>query len=124
MLAFPEGGALARIDASPGPGFDLTFRHSVTGRLVRDRYVLEGARIVQTAEEFDDHGPGLPASPEPGETWVRRDGVFAVAMRRNIPQLVVRVNEDYGNTLHGATTVDLTQWGRRAVEIVAVPCER
>lgn len=123
VLDFPEGNELARVAASSGGGFDLTFRHSVTRRIVRDRYVLEGSRIVQTEEEFDDHGPGLPAQAEPGTIWTRRDGVFAVKMRREIPRLIVRADGEYANTLYGAASLDLTQWGRRAVEIAAVPCD-
>lgn len=108
---------------APGGEFSLTFLHSVTRRTVIDRYVVEGGRIVQTEEDFGDHGPGLPAlGAEAGIVWERRATGFAVTMRRDIPRLIVRADSEYANTLYGATRLDLAQWGRRAVEIVAAGC--
>ena len=123
VVGYPDGTELTRVALAPGGTFSLSFLHSVTRRTVIDRYVVEGDRIVQTAEEFDDHGPGLPSSAEAGVTWERRDGVFIVSMRRDISRLIVRGHVDYANTLHGAAILDLTQWGRRAVEIVAAGCD-
>lgn len=148
IRSVPDGAVLDRVPAPDGR-FALSFRHSVTLRPVIDRYaVAPGRAIRQTAAEFDQHGPGLPVDAEPGRPWQRRGDVWVVPLDRPIDRLVVRVDPTAENRLHaGAAPAsddrrpagaspppetspstgaapDLTRWGRRAVEIVPVACDR
>lgn len=100
IRSVPDGGTLDRIPVPDGR-FALSFRHSVTLRPVVDRYVVDpGGAIRQTAEEFDQHGPGLPASAEPGRPWQRRGDVWIVPLDRPIDRLVVRVDPAAENRLY------------------------
>ena len=51
-----------------------------------------------------------------GEWWSRRDGRFEVTMNRRFERIVMRVDGAQKPTLGlGARTVDLAQWGNRAI---------
>ncbi|MBU0724067.1 MAG: DUF1850 domain-containing protein [Alphaproteobacteria bacterium] len=87
------------------------------------RYVVEDGRIVQIAEEFDQHGFGMPyGADRPGEKLELREGRFVLHMQRAIGPLYIRVGEAYGNRLEAAGSLDLTQWGARRLELVPLPC--
>lgn len=124
--AHPEGVVLARVATGPQDGaFALTFLHSVALTPVTGRYAIEGGGIVQRAEEFDQHGAGLPfAASEPGSRMERREGRFVLHLRREIPELLVRVGAEHQNRLEGAETLDLTQWGERRLRIRPDECSR
>jgi hypothetical protein len=122
-LVDPAGGApLARVPLPAGGDFALVHTHSVTLRPVEARYVVRGNAIVQTAEVFDEHGPGMSTAPGPGERLdtVREGGStrFVLHMQRPIPRLVVRLHERPAFRLdvagHG---IDLGQWRTRSVEL-------
>lgn len=106
------------------PEFALGFLHSVSLTRVLDLYRVEQGRIVQTAELFEEHGAGLPSTRSEigGRGWHHEQGRFRLDLERPIGRLVVRVGRDYGNELKLPTaTVDLTQWGDRALEITVEP---
>jgi hypothetical protein len=99
----------------------------VTRTPVEERYRLEGATLVQTEIRFSQHGPGLPTEADAGGTW-RRDGdVFVVTMARTHDAIAMRVHRDQSPRLAVAGdphTVDLAQWGDRAIALTAsaAPC--
>lgn len=123
---FPDGAPLVRAVLKSDARFALSFIHSVSLTPVRDEYVLtaeDGLR--QTAEIFIAHGQGLPSSAdEPDATgWTHKDGIFTLTMDRPIPRLIVRTNARYENRLHiEDQTIDLNQWGDRALELRLTPC--
>ena len=123
IYGHPDGTPLADIGTAPGGSFALRYIHSVALTPVVSRYRLEAGRIVQTAEEFDQHGFGLPyGADRPGERLELRDGRFILHMQRVMGPLYVRVGKPYGNRLEGAQNLDLTQWGARRLELVPLPC--
>lgn len=119
----PDGTKLAEMAAGPDGGFALRYIHSVALTPVVSRYRLEDGYIVQIAEEFDQHGFGLPyGADRPGERLALRDGRFVLHMRRAVGPLYVRVGAAHGNRLEGAGSLDLTQWGDRRLELVPLAC--
>ncbi len=114
---------LARLALPPDRSFALRFVHSVTRRPVESRYVVRGGRIVQVAEMFDEHGPGLSsAAADAGERWERvvtKAGPrFVLHMNRAIPQLVVRVQPVARQRLAaGGAEIALARWSPIAVEL-------
>jgi hypothetical protein len=119
----PAGGApLARLPLPAERGFVLTYTHSVSLRAVESRYVVRGNAIVQVAEAFDEHGPGMSTAPAPGERLeLQRDGSgsrFVLHMSRPIDRLVVRLHERPAFRLTaGRQTLELDRWGTRSVEL-------
>lgn len=119
----PDGTKLAEVRTGPDGRFALRYIHSVALTPVVSRYQLAHGRIVQTAEEFDQHGFGLPyGADRPGERLELRDGRFVLHMQRAMGPLYVRVGPAHGNRLEGAESLDLTQWGARRLELVPLPC--
>ena len=122
-LLDPAGGALlARVTLPPERSFALTYTHSVSLRPVESRYVLRGGGIVQVAEVFDEHGPGMSTEPAPGERLERQlDGSgsrFVLHMSRTIDRLVVRLHERPAFRLTvGGRSLSLDQWRTRSVEL-------
>ena len=119
----PTGGQrLTRVPLAVERGFALTYTHSVTLRAVESRYAVRANGIVQTAEIFDEHGPGMSASPAAGE-WleVQHGGEgsrFVLHMARPIERLVVRLHERPAFRLAaGDRSLALDQWRTRSVEI-------
>jgi len=124
LLDSPGGTRLARVPLPVDRTFALRYTHSVTLRPVESRYVVRGNRIVQTAEVFDDHGPGMATEPGSGErleTQHAADGTrFVLHTDRPVPRLVVRLHPLPAFTLLVERhKVDLAHWGTRAVEVRA-----
>lgn len=130
VTTVPEGRILAEIDVggaeagNRGHDFALTYLHSVTLTPVESRYRLEADGFRQVAELFAQHGPGLAAEPVTGgQPWRIEDGRFRVGLDRELPRIRLRVDPDYRNRLVTADReIDLTQWGRRAIELLARVC--
>jgi GNAT superfamily N-acetyltransferase len=131
VTTVPEGRILADIDVdgakagSRDHDFALVYLHSVTLTPVESRYRLEIDGFRQVAELFAQHGPGLAAEPVAGEPpWRIEDGRFRVGLDRELPRIRLRVDPDYRNRLVTAEReIDLTQWGRRALELRVRVCD-
>jgi len=124
LLDSPGGARLSRVPLPADRTFALRYTHSVTLRPVESRYVVRGDRIVQIAEVFDDHGPGMATEPGPGErleTQQTASGTrFVLHTERPMPRLVVRLHPLPAFTLRvDRQEVDLAHWGARAVELRA-----
>ena len=118
-----EAGVLATLATGPAGSFDLTYIHSVTRTPVVETYRVEADALVQTSIAFDSHGPGLPTQPDAGETWREVDGRFVVSMARRFERIRMRVHRDQSPQLHiTGGTIDLAQWGNRAIELHTVTC--
>ena len=112
LLAVPVANAAAE--------FSLTYVHSVTRTPVTEIYQVTPDGLVQTAIRFEQHGPGLPTAPGPGERWVSRDNGFDVTMRRPLESVVIRVNGDQAPRIAiDGRTFDLAQWGNRPLVLDA-----
>lgn len=117
-----SGARLARVPLSDGRGFALAYTHSVSLRPVESRYRVHGNGIVQVAEVFDEHGPGMSTTPAPGERLeMQRDGSgsrFVLHLSRPIGRLVIRLHERPAFRLAaGEQTLELDRWGTRSVEL-------
>lgn len=124
VLDSPGGARLARVPLAPDNTFILRYTHSVTLRPVESRYVVRAGQLVQTAEVFDAHGPGMATDAQPGERWETQhtaDGTrFVLRMDRPLTNLVIRLHALPAFALHaGQQTVDLGQWQTRAVALRA-----
>lgn len=131
VSAFPDGRPLLQVTLKPlapdrGPGYDfaLRYRHSVTLTPVESRYRIEDGRLVQVAELFTDHGPGLASDlAGDGRRWERAEGAFELEMERPLERIVLRVAGAYANELLTADTrYDLTAWGDRALLLETSTC--
>jgi hypothetical protein len=121
VRGFPQGELLARLPL-PDRGFALRYMHSVTLREVESRFEIRAGRIVQTAETFDQHGPGMATEPLAGEqldTVRDAGGVrYVLSMQRPIVRLIVRVQALPAQTLVvSAEAVELMRFGERALEL-------
>jgi hypothetical protein len=121
VRSVPQEDVLERVPLTRH-AFALRYTHSVTLRPVESRYELRGGRIVQTAEVFDEHGPGMATEPIPGErldTVRDASGVrYLMTMQRPIERLIVRVHRLPGQKLVvNDETLDLTRFGERALEL-------
>jgi hypothetical protein len=122
LLDPASGTRLARVPLGGEPSFALVYTHSVTLRPVESRYELRGGAIVQTAELFDEHGPGMSTEPLPGETLeTLRDANgtrFVLKMARPLPTLVVRLHERPAfRLLAGGQAMALDPWRAPSIEI-------
>jgi len=98
---------------APGDAFALGYTHSVKQRPVWDYYTVDtGFRIIQTKTVFPGTGFGLPSEVGPGETHtLLPDGSDCIdGMHRPVPQLALRVERAYRNTLvfGDAAPIDLS----------------
>lgn len=131
VTTVPEGRIVAEIDVGGaeaedrGHDFALVYLHSVTLTPVESRYRLSADGFRQVAELFAQHGPGLAAEPVAGgQTWGVEDGRFRVGLDRELPRIRLRVDPDYRNRLVTSDReIDLTQWGRRVLELRARVCD-
>ncbi len=124
LLDSPGGARLARVPLPAQQTFTLAYTHSVTLRPVQSRYLVRENRMVQTAEVFDAHGPGMATEAQAGERWETlhsADGTrFILHMQRPMPKFVIRLHELPSFALRaGAQTIDLGKFGVRAVEVRA-----
>lgn len=124
VLEPPAGKRLARVPLPADNVFALRYTHSVTLRPVESRYVVRERRVLQTAEVFDAHGPGMATDAQPGERWETQHSAegtrFVLHMDRPMPTLVIRLHAlPSFALLVGLRTVDLGQWGVRSVELRA-----
>ena len=123
LAAHPDGGRLSLLalpadDAS----FSLVYTHSVTRTPVTELYRIDGSEIVETEMRFEQHGPGLPTEADVGGTFTRADGRFVVTMDRHLSEIVMQVHLDQSPRLAAGTrSVDLAQWGNRALVLGAIP---
>ncbi len=122
VLEPASGTSLARVPLPAERSFALAFTHSVSLRPVESRYVVRDNGIVQTAEAFDEHGPGMSTATGPGERLeMQRDGSdsrFVLHMLRPIERLVVRLHERPAFRLTaGEQTLELDRWRTRSVEL-------
>jgi hypothetical protein len=119
----PERELLASVPLPPDRGFTITYVHSVTRTPVTETYRATADRFVQTSIRFEQHGPGLPTAPGPGERWERRDGRFVVTMQRPLGDIRMRVHADQAPTLDaGGAPIPLSRWGNRALGLAPAPC--
>jgi len=118
VVRLSDGAVLAEGAAD---SFALHWRHSVTLTDVRATYAVgPDGRLRQTEERFADHGPGLAFD---GTGWRIEDGAMVLPLDRAIDRLILRTAPDHRNRLTiGAQTIDLTQWPRQPLEILALPC--
>jgi hypothetical protein len=85
-------------------------------------YRIEGSDIVETEMRFEQHGPGLPTEADAGGTFSRADGRFVVTMDRRFPAIVMQVHRDQApRIIAGTRSLDLAQWGNRALTLGAIP---
>lgn len=124
VRGFPEGELLARVALTADNRFAVRYTHSVTLRLIESRYEVNAqtSGIVQVAEVFDQHGPGMATDLAPGERLdTVRDAAgvrFALTMTRPIERLVVRVQRLPAQTLLARDgALDLLRFGERALEL-------
>jgi hypothetical protein len=120
---FHGGSAVHARLALPDLSFALRFVHSVTRRPVESRYVVRSGEIVQVAEIFDEHGPGLSsAEAGAGERWERlvtKEGArFVLHMNRAIPRLVLRAQPVAQQVLVAkGGEIALARWSPTALEL-------
>jgi hypothetical protein len=117
-----SGTPLARVRLPAGRNFALAYTHSVSLRPVESRYRIQGNGIVQVAEVFDEHGPGMSTEPAPGERLeMQRDSSgsrFVLHLSRPIDRLVVRLHEQPAFRLTaGERTIELDRWRTRSIEL-------
>ena len=123
VIGYPEEKALASVPLPPDRGFTITYVHSVTRTPVIETYRVSPDRFVQTSIRFEQHGPGLPTAPGPGERWERIDGRFVVTMARPLDDIRMRVHADQAPALDVAgATLALTRWGNRAIGLFPSTC--
>ena len=123
LTSHPDGAGLSLI-AMPGEdtSFTITYVHSVTRTLVLERYELAGSEIVETEMRFEQHGPGLPTEADRGGTFSHSDGRFIATMDRHFQTIVMQVHRDQSPRLvAGTRSLDLAQWGNRALVLGAIP---
>ncbi len=119
-----EGPPVARLPAGPDGAFSLSFIHSVSRTPVTDRYRVIDGRIVQTAEEFQAHGAGLPSiGNDIGATgWRHENGRFILDLDRETGPIPLRIQAQFLNTLHiGDRELPLASLGYGALTLA--PCD-
>ena len=118
LLDAAGSARLAREPLPAGGDFALVYTHSVTLRPVESRYVVRANVIVQTAEIFDEHGPGMSTEALPGERLEKAGGAYVLHMARPIPRLVVRRHERAAFRLVvGPRTIALDDWQPPSIEL-------
>jgi len=123
LAGHPDGARLSLLALSPvDASFSLVYTHSVTRTPVTELYRVDGSEIVETEMRFEQHGPGLPTEADAGGTFSRADGRFVVTMERRFPVIVMQVHRDQSPRLiAGTRTLDLAQWGNRALALGVIP---
>ena len=123
LTSYPDGLPLTDVSLAQDPtDFTISYVHSVTRTPVTERYYVTGREIIETEMRFEQHGPGLPTEADVGGTFTHSDGRFIVTMDRHFPAIVMQVHLDQSPRLvAGTRSVDLAQWGNRALALGAIP---
>jgi hypothetical protein len=123
LAGHPVGAPLTLLALPPDDAsFSIVYTHSVTRTPVTERYRVTGSEIVETEIRFEEHGPGLPTEADAGGTFSRADGRFVVTMDRHLPEIVMQVHRDQApRIIAGTRSIDLAQWGNRALTLGAIP---
>ena len=123
LAGHPDGARLSQLALPPDDAsFSLVYMHSVTRTPVTELYRIDGSEIVETEMRFEQHGPGLPTEADAGGTFSRADGRFVVTMDRRLSEIVMQVHRDQSPRLiAGTRTLDLAQWGNRALALGVIP---
>jgi hypothetical protein len=123
LSGHPDGVRLSLLALPPNDAsFSIVYTHSVTRTPVTERYRIDGSVIVETEMRFEQHGPGLPTEADAGGTFSRADGHFVVTMDRRLPEIVMQVHRDQApRIIAGTRSLDLAQWGNRALTLGAIP---
>ena len=78
--------------------------------------------MVETEMRFEQHGPGLSTEADAGGTFSRADGRFVVTMHRRLSEIVMQVHRDQSpHLVAGTRSLDLAQWGNRALTLGVIP---
>jgi hypothetical protein len=123
LAGYPVGERLSLLALPPDDAsFSIVYTHSVTRTPVTEKYRVAGSEIVETEMRFEQHGPGLPTEADAGGTFSRVDGRFVVTMDRRLPEIVMQVHRDQTPRITAGThSIDLAQWGNRALTLGAIP---
>jgi hypothetical protein len=123
LAGHPDGARLSALALPPDDtSFVLVYTHSVTRTPVTELYLVDGSEIVETEMRFEQHGPGLPTEADAGGMFTRAGGRFVVTMDRHLSEIVMQVHRDQSPRLvAGTRTVDLAQWGNRALILGVIP---
>ncbi|MDD7970878.1 DUF1850 domain-containing protein [Roseinatronobacter alkalisoli] len=119
VVRLHDGVVLATLPARP---FTLVWRNSVTLTMVQADYILgDGGQIIQIAERFAAHGPGMAHD---GTGWRVENDQMAIELHRDVGRLILRSAPAHENRLiAGDTTIDLTQWPATPLEILSPDCK-
>lgn len=119
VVRLKDGISLASL---PMNAFTLGWRNSVTLTKVYADYIFdEEGQIIQIAERFSAHGPGMAYA---GAGWRVEDDQMVLDLHRHIPRLILRSAPAYENHLiAGEIKLDLTQWPATPLEIRALDCK-
>jgi len=119
VIHVQNGTTLASLPAQP---FTLVWRNSVTHSLVQADYILgPQGQIIQTAERFAAHGPGMAHD---GAGWRVEGDQMVIDLHRDVGRLILRSAPEYENRLiAGDTVIDLTQWPATPLEIRPTDCK-
>ncbi|MGP9791179.1 DUF1850 domain-containing protein [Roseinatronobacter sp. NSM] len=119
VVRLHDGKTLATL---PAGAFSMLWRHSVTLTMVQADYVLDPqGRIIQIAERFAAHGPGMAHD---GTGWRVHDGQMVIDLNRDVGRLILRSAPAHENRLiAGDTELDLTQWPATPLEIRPPDCK-
>jgi hypothetical protein len=123
LAGHPVGERLMLLALPPDDAsFSIVYTHSVTRTPVTERYRVAGREIIETEMQFEQHGPGLPTEADAGGTFSHADGRFVVTMDRHLPEIVMQVHRDQApRIIAGTRSIDLAQWGNRALTLGALP---
>lgn len=78
----------------------MSFRHSVHGTEVVDRYQVRNGRVVLVEESFEGEGYGLPSSLQPGERISVQGDRTTLHTAREVTPLAVRASRAQRTTVH------------------------
>jgi len=123
LAGHPDGARLSLLSLPPvDTSFSIVYTHSVTRTPVTELYRVDGVEIVETEMRFEQHGPGLPTEADADGTFTRSGAGFMVTMNRRFPSIVMQVHADQSPRLvAGTRSLDLAQWGNRALALSVVP---
>lgn len=122
------GTPLATLALDPArPAFRVSFRHSVHGTEVVDRYEVRGARVVLVEESFEGEGYGLPSSLQPGERVSSHGGRTTLHTARDVHPLAVRASRAQRTAVHvdapRPESLTLADFGEIGVRFDPIGCE-